>query len=73
MDKEFELTTKTECYLKVSNNIEDALGLVYNLLAGLRGELNKKDLVSKKLDDTTKVIAKLYNNCNTDRVFNLED
>lgn len=68
MDKEFELVTKKkiECYLKATEEIEDALNLTVDFLNDLMNELIENQLNSVQLANTIDTLTILYEHCNTD-------
>lgn len=72
MDKEFELVTKKkiECYLKATEEIEDALGLTIDFLKDLKSELIENQINSVQLANTIDTITILYGHCNTDDSIN---
>lgn len=67
MDKEFELVTKKkiECYLKATEEIENALNLTIDFLNDLMDELIENQLESVQLANTINTITTLYERCNT--------
>lgn len=73
----FELNKKAECYLKVTNDIEEALDIVVSFLNDLEDEFRENQLKSVQLANAIDTITTLYEYCNTvysiNEILDLED
>lgn len=73
----FELNMKSEYYLKVTNDIEEALNIVVNFLSDLEDEIRENHQKSIQLANAIDTITTLYEHCNTNysinEILDLED